>query len=189
MKTKTVLRTLHGSHLYGLSRPDSDYDYYEIYDFLNQRYRPKKQAKQRIDDDLDEVRVSLDKFTDICFKGVPQAVEVLFSPPEAWVVENGWLDISAKIKLELRKHMPAVLETYRRTALSFFYSRKDQIKKRRHAFRLLLNANELKVSGEMHSRLIGEQFEFINWLVTSFYSEEKFKDMVFSTFELGKHGK
>lgn len=186
MKTKVILRTEHGSHLYGLARPDSDYDYYEIYDFLNQRYRPKKQALQRIENDLDEVKISLERFTDICFKGVPQAIEVLFSPPEAWVYESGWLDVSAQIKSELGNHMPAVLETYRRTALNFFYSTKDPEKKRRHAFRLLLNANELKASGAMHSRLNTEQVELINWLTTSFSSEEKFKDMVYDTFEAGK---
>lgn len=183
MKTKTVLRTLHGSHLYGLSRPDSDYDYYEIYDFLNQRYRPRKQAQQRIDDDLDEVKISLERFKSICFKGVPQAVEVLFSPSETWVYENGWLDISAQIKSELRNHMPAILDTYRRTALNFFYSTKDLEKKQRHAFRLLLNATELKSTGVMHSRLDKEQVELICWLTTSFNSEEKFKDMVYDTFE------
>lgn len=186
MKTKVILRVAHGSHLYGMARPDSDYDYYEIYDFLNQRYRPRKQAKQRINDDLDEVTVSLDRFKSICFNGVPQAIEVLFAPEEAWIVENGWLDISAQIKLELVKHMPAVLETYRRTAMNFFYSIKDQEKRRKHAFRLLLNANQLKTSGEMQSRLVTDQVELINWLVTSFNSEEKFKDMVYDTFEAGK---
>ena len=182
MKTTVILRTQHGSHLYGLARPDSDYDYYEIYDFLNKRYRPKKQTKQRIIEDLDEVKISLERFTDTCFKGVPQSVEVLFSPPECWVVENGWLDISAQIKLELGNHIPAILETYKRTALNFFYSTKDQEKKRRHAFRLLLNANELRASGEMHTRLDASQIKLINELTTSFYSEEEFKDMVYSTF-------
>jgi predicted nucleotidyltransferase len=181
VKTYVILRCLHGSHLYGLAHPESDHDYYEIYDFLNQRYRPRKQAKQRIEDDLDEVKISLERFTDICFKGVPQAVEVLFAPEEAWVVENGWLDISAQIKLELGNHMPVILETYRRTALNFFYSKKDPEKKRRHAFRLLLNAKELKASGKMHTRLNGEQVQLINELTTSYYSEERFKDMMYGT--------
>lgn len=176
------MKCLHGSHLYGLARPDSDTDYYEIYDFYNQRYRPKRQASQKIVGELDEVKISLDRFTDLCFKGVPQAIEVLFSPEEAWVVENGWLDISAQTKLELGNHMPAILETYKRTALNFFYSKKDQEKKRRHAFRLMINASELKASGQMHSRLVEEQVELINSLTTSFYSEEKFKDMLYNTF-------
>lgn len=179
MKTKVVLRTVHGSHLYGLSRPDSDHDYYEIYRFLNHNWRPKKHAKQQIQGDEDELRISLDRFTDLCFKGVPQAIEVLFSPPEAWVFEDGWQGIANQIKEQLPNYMRAILETYRRTALNFFYSNKDLEKKRRHAFRLLFNAQELKASGTMHSRLVGEQVENINWLSTSFNSEEKFKDMLF----------
>jgi hypothetical protein len=186
MKTKVILRTVHGSHLYGLANTDSDYDFYEIFDFINKRYRPKKETYQQIVDDVDEVRISKERFTNICFKGVPQAVEVLFAPPEAWVVENGWVDISAQIKSELRNHMPDILDTYRRTALNFFYSSKNKEKKRRHAFRLVLNAQELKAAGVMHSRLNNEQVELINELTTSFYSEEKFKDMVYVTFESGK---
>ena len=179
MKTKVILRTEHGSHLYGLARPDSDYDYYEIYDFLNRKWRPKKQSDQTISGDLDVVRISLDRFTHLCFSGVPQAVEVLFSPPEAWVVEDGWQSVSDQIKTELPDHMPTILETYRRTALNFFYSKKDPEKRRKHAFRLLLNAGELKASGKMHSRLDGDQVDLLNQLTTSFYSEEKFKDMLF----------
>lgn len=173
---------LSGSRLYGTANAQSDYDYYEIYDFYNRRYRPRKQAIQKIVGDLDEVKISLERFTDLCFKGVPQTIEVLFSPRETWVVENGWLDISSQIKSELNQHIPAILETYKRTALNFFYSKKDGEKKRRHAFRLLLNAKELKASGQMHTRLAIEQVNLINQLTTSFYSEEKFKDMVYEIF-------
>jgi hypothetical protein len=186
VKTYVILRCLHGSHLYGLATPQSDYDYYEIYDFMNHRYRPRKQSDQRIKDDLDEVKISLDRFTDICFKGVPQAIEVLFSPPEAWIIENGWIDISAQIKDELKYNILTILETYRRTALKFFYSDKNIEKKRRHAFRLLINAKQLKTSGTMKPKLTEEQIKLINKLTASFCSEEKFKDMVYDTFEAGK---
>jgi predicted nucleotidyltransferase len=181
-KKFVVLKCQHGSHLYGTAHANSDYDYYTIYDFYNQRYRPKKKAQQRIQGDLDEVEVTLDRFTDLCFKGVPQAVEVLFSPKEAWVEENGWMNISAHIKNELVNYIPAILETYRRTALNFFWSNKDQEKKRKHAFRLLLNARELKTSGEMHPRLDKEQVEFIRVSSSCYNSEEKFKDMVYEIF-------
>jgi len=116
-----ILRCLHGSWLYGLQRPESDIDYYEIYGFRNQRYRPRKQSAQTINGKIDLMRISVDRFEDLCYKGVPQAVEVLFAPPEAWVLENGWQDIAQNIKSELPKHMPAILETYKRTALNFYY--------------------------------------------------------------------
>jgi predicted nucleotidyltransferase len=168
-----------GSWLYGTANSDSDYDYSTVYDFYNQRYRPKRQSTQKITDDIDLVETTLERFTSLCCKGVPQTVEILFSPAEAWIEENGWLDCSTQIKSELVNHIPAILETYRRTALNFFYSKKNQEKKRRHSFRLLLNAQELKSSGQMHSRLDGDQVAFITELATSFYSEEKFKQMLF----------
>lgn len=94
-----ILTCLAGSWLYGLAGPESDIDYYEIYSFRNQRYRPKSQASQTIVGDLDTTRIALERYERLCFKGVPQAVEVLFSPPETWVLENGWQDIANKIKL------------------------------------------------------------------------------------------
>lgn len=180
MKTKVVLRTIHGSWLYGLATMQSDHDYYEIYDFMNHRYRPKKQSMQRIQDDSDEVKISLERFTDICFKGVPQALEVLYAPQEAWLIDNDWHVIADKLKLDLQNHMSTVLDTYRRTALNFFHSKTD--KRRRHAFRLLINARELKESGSMHSRLHASQIKQINELTNCFYAEQQFKDMLFNIF-------
>lgn len=183
MKTKIILRTEHGSHLYGLARPQSDHDYYEIYDFLNRNWRPKKQASQNIEGDQDELRISLDRFEYLCYKGVPQCVEVLFAPAESWVVvDDSWPGIASHIKLQLPNHMPTILTTYRRTALNFFYSKKDRDKKRRHAFRLILNAGELKATGKMQARLRDDQIVLVNELTTSFYTEEKFKDMMYETF-------
>lgn len=183
MKEYTVLKSLHGSHLYGLARSDSDIDYYEIYDYLNQRYRPKRQSSQTIVDAVDSMRISLERFESLCLKGVPQALETLFSPSEAWTyVDDKWHDISTQIKSNLRNHMPEIMKTYRRTALNFFDSKKDQVKKRRHAFRLLLNIQELKTSGQMQSRLNEDQIALVDYLNTCFGSEEKFKDMVYQIF-------
>jgi predicted nucleotidyltransferase len=179
VKTKVILRTEHGSHLYGLAGPQSDYDYYEIYEFLNKRYRPRKQAAQNINDDQDVVALSVDRFESLCLKGVPQAVEVLFSPPEAWVhVEEGWHGIANHIKEQLPNHMPTILDTYRRTALNFH---KGDAKQQRHAFRLVLNAKELQ-HGAMHARLTPDQIALVNSYTNAFDSDAKFKDLVYDTF-------
>ncbi len=184
MKTYVVLKCLHGSYLYVLDTPQSDKDYYEIYDFLNQNWRPKKQAKQTIDGEEDLVRISLDRFEHLCYMGVPQAVEVLFAPPESWIeVDDSWHMINVCIKENLVDHMPTILNTYRRTALNFFSSKKDAEKRKRHAFRLLFNARELKESGLMHSRLTNTQRISLDTVMGAWDREEIFKDLVFDTFK------
>ena len=181
MKTKVILRCVHGSWLYGLATPQSDRDYYEIYDFLNKNWRPKKQANQTIDGEEDLVRISLDRFEHLCYMGVPQAVEVLFSPPESWVeVDDSWEDISSVIRDNLPGHMEKILDTYKRTAMNFY---KGDIKRKRHAFRLLINALELKMHGEMHSRLTTIQRDFVCEVVTNaFFMDDHFHNMLFETF-------
>lgn len=183
MKTKTILKCEHGSHLYGLATPESDHDYYEIYDFLNHRYRPKKQSIQTIDGDQDELRISLDRYEHLCYMGVPQAVEVLFSPTESWIeVTDDWRLVSRDIKRHLCDHMPKVLDTYRRTAMNFYLSKKDSEKKQRCAFRLVFNAGELKKTGHMNSRLTGTQIIALETVMSAWDREEIFKDLVFDTF-------
>src|ERR1044072_5779127 len=138
---------------------------------------PKNKVNKQFNGDQDELRISLDRFEHLCYMGVPQAVEVLYSPPESWiVVDDRWDGIAAEIKNNLPDHLPKVLDTYRRTALNFY---KGDQKRQRHAFRLILNAEELKASGEMHSRLTPAQIESVNKLVGAFDSEDKFKDMMY----------
>lgn len=143
---KVLLKTLHGSHLYGLNTATSDLDYYLVYEFPWKNYRPRKQIDQTIQDDTDTTTASLERFTDLCVKGVPQSLETLFSDPAKWLeYDVSWYYKSSTIKELVLSHISEVLETYKRTAWNFF--EKDDFKKNRHALRLCLNAMDLKEKG------------------------------------------
>lgn len=180
---KILLKTQHGSHLYGLSTPQSDLDFYVVYEFPWKNYRPRKQVDQKIKDDVDTTTVSLERFTDLCFKGVPQSLEVLFADSSMWLeYDTSWYDKNSSIKEQLRNFVPAILETYKRTAWNFF--EKDDFKKNRHALRLCLNALDLKEKNYFNPTLepdVREELTRIAALPLR-QREEIFKDVFYRAF-------
>jgi predicted nucleotidyltransferase len=181
---KMLLRTVHGSYLYGLNTPTSDRDFYEIYDYPWQRYRPRKQNQQVIDKyHHDTTTISLERFTDLCIKGVPQSIEVLFSDSSKWSYnDHSWYHIKDTIKDLVCSNIPGVLETYRRTAWNFF--EKDDFKKNRHALRLCANAKDLKTKGSFDPTLtpnVREEMTRIAALPRR-QREDIFKDIFFDAF-------
>lgn len=185
---RILLKTLHGSHLYGLNAATSDIDYYLVYEFPWKNYRPKKQIDQNIKNDEDITTASLERFTDICLKGVPQSLETLFSDSSKWLEYNSsWYHKRDKIKELVRLNITAVLETYKRTALNFF--EKDDFKKNRHALRLCLNAVDLKKNGSFNPTLRPDEREEITQIAKLPMSqrEDLFKDVFYDAFgNLGK---
>lgn len=152
MRVKRLLLTKHGSHLYNLATAGSDLDLYEIYDFFWQNYRPKKQASQKINTELDQTSVSLEYFVNFVYKGMPQAIETLFSTELNWLEhDQQWYEIRAGLEKEVKQRLPIILSTYKRTAWNFHA--KDNIKKNRHALRLTINAQELKSNGYFNPSL------------------------------------
>lgn len=180
---RILLKTQHGSHLYGLNTATSDLDFYVVYEFPWKIYRPGKQSEQKIEDDLDTTSASLDRFTDLCTKGVPQCLETLFSDSAKWSHNHdSWYDKRDKIKELVRSDIPAVLETYKRTAWNFF--EKDDFKKNRHALRLCLNASSLKEKGFFNPTLEPNVREEITRFAAlpRCQREDVFKDVFFETF-------
>lgn len=180
---KIILKVVHGSYLYGLDHPQSDRDYYQVYDFPWKLYRPRQQSHHIIDTHGDTTTVSLEKFTDSCIKGVPQSLEALFSDSSKWLhYDNSWYDKSKEIKTSLASNIPSVLETYRRTAWSFFLD--DHFKKNRHALRLCLNAKDLKAKGSFDPTLKPDVREEITRIANlpRRQREEIFKDVFYDTF-------
>lgn len=158
---KNLVTVKAGSNLYNLATPNSDLDLYTIYDFTHKIHRPKKQVQQKIDNETDHVKISLERFQEQLLKGVPQALEVLFSTKEHWL---DWTPEWEKRQVELTKLVPAniynILRTYRRTIIHFFeYS---DFKKNRHGFRLLLNAGQLKRFGMIRPTMDAIEVGFIN---------------------------
>jgi len=72
--SRLLLRTLAGSRLYGTAGPDSDWDWYEVYDHI--------QPVQRKRDGLDVIKMPLSKWIMLCEKGTHQALDALWCPPE-----------------------------------------------------------------------------------------------------------
>lgn len=148
---KLLLRTVTGSHLYGLANEDSDYDYMEVYGW------DKFRGRQRITDDSDYTRQSFDRFMRYCDKGVPQYLEALWSQ-KAEVDEfpfNRW---------NYRPDMANVRDTYRRTIKNFWLSgwEEGSFKKRRHAVRLQCNLNQMEWSGNFNPTLDTGLATFVN---------------------------
>lgn len=180
---RILLKCQHGSHLYGLSTPTSDIDYYLVYEFPWKIYRPRKQVDQKIEDDIDITTSSLERFTDLCVKGVPQSIETLFADNTKWLeYDDSWYHKTDEIKKLVKKHIPSVLETYKRTAWSFF--EKDDFKKNRHALRLCLNGKDLKKVGSFNPTLEPDAREEITRIANLPRSqrEEIFKDVFYDTF-------
>lgn len=183
MKVKNLLTVKHGSHLYGLAEPTSDVDLYTIYKFHNQRYRPKRQVHQRIEEETDHVKISLDKFTEQVTKGVPQALEALWADSAHTLDRDPeWTDIAAELEWVVEDNIQEVLETYKRTINNFFAE--DNFKKNRHGFRLLYNANDLKTYGYFDPRLDQNQALTVNSDASLPWDRrvEEYKDQLWRVF-------
>lgn len=133
-----LLRTIHGSHLYGLNHASSDVDFYEVWS--DDAFRGK--AKQSIVGNNDTVKVSLSEFMRQCHKGVPQSLEALYSPVK---------DVN-EIEYFVKgfKYGHEAVNTFMRTIKSFVLDpRGDKdTKYRRHAVRLALELNQMIEKGE-----------------------------------------
>ena len=86
-----ILRVLVGSHAHGLARPDSDYDYREVFaiptsTMLSLREHQLKFAWMDQNKHTDDVGGDeIAKWLHLCAKGAPNAVELCFAPlDEAW---------------------------------------------------------------------------------------------------------
>lgn len=133
-----MLRTIHGSHLYGLAHAGSDTDFYVVVD--------SGKTRQTISDGIDTNTIPFDKFVDLCFKGVPQALEAMFSQiadvDEISYFRSGWRAAGSE-----------VIDTYRRTIKSLSLDDRHVQKYRRHAVRMAYNLNDIVRTGRFNPTL------------------------------------
>lgn len=145
------METVHGSTLYNLNHPESDYDLYRV-------WSGKGRMRQNIGD-KDVTNKSFDQFLKECGRGVPGALEALWSP------------VKTVDKLYFLNVVPGYSETvnrYLRTIKSFWMS--GDLKKRRHSARLYLNLQDYMTCGKFNPRLSNEQVATVNWFAAeSFY--------------------
>lgn len=137
MLSSVVLETIHGSHLYGLAHENSDRDVYRVQIGVKPR--------QTIVGDNDTMLVSLTDFSAAVVKGVPQALEALFSPYKT--VQGPY----TAYVLGLQPGLAATRATYLRTIKSFWLF--DDLKRKTHAVRLIFNLDEFVRTGRFNPNL------------------------------------
>lgn len=154
---QVLFSTPHGSHLYGLARPDSDRDTYTVVSRLphvSHNGTRSRYAKQTIKGNDDVFVIDLSTFMLLCEKGVPQALEAMWS-------QSPTVDMIGDLRASYRAST-AVLPTYMRTIKSFIKA--DDYKRRRHALRLALNANSIREFGFFNPTLTEKEAKVISEL-------------------------
>lgn len=138
-----LLRTPHGSHLYGLATPTSDLDYFIVTTNRIGRVRARN-AKQTIKGAEDLLKTDLSTFMQYAEKGVPQYLEAMWS-------QMATVDRIHDMRFAYRPNPYQVEKTYVRTIRNFWLA--DDFKRRRHAWRLWLNLLQLKEEGTFNPSL------------------------------------
>lgn len=143
-KDTELFKTIHGSRLYGLAKPGSDEDYYVI--VPTRRLAKKINASQSIVGVNDTTTVDFASFVELCHKGVPQALEAMFS-------RKSKSDFFEDYRQNYFASDPEVIHTYMKTLKSFSLSDKNREKSQRQALRLALNLEELLYTGRFNPTL------------------------------------
>lgn len=135
-----VLRVVTGSRLHGFAHADSDFDAWVVLPQARDhsethRARTSFQAIEKPDDGpvIDTTYVGLTTFLHYCAMGSPQALETLYAPePEIDL-------IGPAFRFGYRVNPNTMRASYRRQIIQNILPRADDVKFRRHGFRLALN--------------------------------------------------
>jgi predicted nucleotidyltransferase len=150
----TLLKTVHGSHLYGLAHAASDLDIYEV--IATERTARKRNIKQTINNGLDKTLVDMSTFMNMVDNCVPQALEALWSP----VAE---VDKIKTFRYSYRVNRVQMTTVYLRTARNFAEGNNKQ---KRHALRLMMNLTTALRFGMFNPKLTPIQIFELNILMT-----------------------
>lgn len=136
MESKTLLLTIHGSHLYGLSHENSDEDFYRVIDMVPEKnehgHVKKRNGQQTVEANLDDTVFDLKTFMIHAYDGVPQALEAMYSPVAT-------IDILAAYRAGFRVSVQSMSAKYIHAIEKFSHF---DFKRRRHALRYALNLRE-----------------------------------------------
>lgn len=141
-----LMRTLHGSKLYGLAHANSDNDTFEVW--------AGRRTRQTVQGAEDVLRVSYDDFLKGVSKGVPQYLEALYSPCKT---------VDSLSHLDLHPSYWTTVRTYLRRIKSFWKGAglgEDGFRKRRHSARLAWNLQEFMEHGYFNPVLDDEGREW-----------------------------
>lgn len=148
-----IMRTIHGSRLYDLASPTSDYDWFTIHSTL----RPEDQIIKG--ENYDHHIHSADAFTKQILIGSPMALEALASPYQEWHNES------------LRPFYESLTPNSRKTRQNFqkisrrlaYHTGARAQNKRRHAIRLLWELDDFMKTGQINPILSQSQIERLNY--------------------------
>ncbi len=165
-KDTILFKTIHGSRLYNLHHAESDDDYYIVTPTVKAKILSLKNAKHKIDGNLDTLSVDFATFTLFSQQGKPQALEAMFSKksssPFFEDYRAGWFASD-----------PEVINRYIRTIHAFSMDETaKQVKYRRHALRLSLNLDELVHTGRFDPTLSDRDARYVK--NTADYSKEAY---------------
>lgn len=157
-----IFTTIHGSHLYGLNHPGSDIDTFTVTD-------TNRRAHQVVAGNSDSVTIGWDAFLMNAFTGSHQSLEAMFSPHKEWHTQQWLMPYVANF----RAMGETVIGKYHRTIKSFAFS--DDMKKRRHACRLWLNLQDLRVEGRFNPVMTETQKLWASNLAADYGREELYE--------------
>lgn len=146
-----VFHTVHGSHLYGLNHEESDHDIFVVTDTYN---RTSKVRHFFAEDGTDVAVVDVFRFIELAQSGSHQSAEALFSPMKHTARRGSiWMPYLHQLTITGGD----VFAKYERTIRRFAYG---DTKRRRHAVRLTLNLQQLRIHGRMNPALSPEQVRY-----------------------------
>lgn len=147
---EVLFKTVHGSRLYNLNHEHSDEDFFTV--VANQPKARARYAKQTITGSEDALVMDFSTWLASCTKGVPQALEAMFSN---MAVE----DTLQAFRADYRVGTTA-FETYLRTMKNFVYS--QDYKRKRHGLRLALNMRDIGRAGRFNPTLSDNQRDYVS---------------------------
>jgi hypothetical protein len=113
---QTIYRVKSGSHLYGLSTPQSDVDYVSVFlptpfellsleqvERVSSGTKSSGENRRNTKDDIDDVAYSLPRYLQLVLGGNPELTEILFSPTwEVYGEEFKWVRNNASLLISSR---------------------------------------------------------------------------------------
>lgn len=154
-----LLQTIHGSHLYGLNHKDSDVDTFTV--IADNPTIKGTYARQSIRQDgtghtSDDLITDLSTFVLYASKGVPQYLEAMWST-------KAHVDGINDFRFSFWPDYYSMQAVYQRTIRNFYDSK--ELKKKRHAYRLVLNLQEFRENGIFNPTLNEEGLEAVEYML------------------------
>lgn len=147
-----LLLTRMGSHLYGNSHDDSDKDFYLISsDTHPYRIHKKRSVVKHMDNRYDLTKMDLGTFAMFAYDGVPQALEAMYAPDSAVLVDN-----IREYRKSFRASIPAMRATYD-DVIYRFHGPDKKPKMRFHTLRLATNFREASENDGRFNPVMSEE--------------------------------